>query len=174
MLILLLGGAGSGKSSAAESLAARLPAPVTYVATLVADESDADMMRRIELHRHRRPGSWATVDASAALPDQLRTVAGTILLDSVGAWVARNEPGDDVVEELVGVLEQRSGDSIVVSDEVGMSVHPPSETGRAFRDAIGAVNQRLAAAADHTFVVVAGRVLMTAPFDVDAIVGGAG
>jgi nicotinate-nucleotide--dimethylbenzimidazole phosphoribosyltransferase len=173
MLILVIGGAASGKSAAAESLAAKLPAPVTYVATLVPDESDADLMRRIDAHRRRRPSSWRTLDATTNLAGQLRQLTGTVLVDSLGAWVARRPPEAADVDALMDAFATRAGDTVVVTDEVGMSVHPPTAAGREFRDAIGAVNQRVAAVADRTVAVVAGRAVLTAPVDAAAIIDGA-
>ena len=172
MLILLVGGARSGKSEIAESLAQRLPQPVTYIATLDSDESDLDLAQRIECHRARRPSGWGTVEATAQLPEQLANLNGTVLLDSLGPWIARHEPADDVIALLCSRLRDRHGDSIVVSDEVGMSVHPPTDAGRVFRDALGAANRRVAAEADQTLLVVAGRVVVTAAVDVDPILGG--
>jgi nicotinate-nucleotide--dimethylbenzimidazole phosphoribosyltransferase len=171
MLILVLGGTRSGKSGAAESLAARLPTPVTYVATLTPNDGDPELTNRIDAHRGRRPASWATVDATADLPDQLRGLHGTVLLDSLGPWVALHEPNDATTDVLCAALSGRSGDTVVVSDEVGMSVHAPTAAGRAFQDAIGTINQRIAAVADQTVLVVAGRVLLTTPVDIDSIIG---
>lgn len=172
MLILVLGGVRSGKSAAAESLVHKLPAPVTYVATIIPDEDDADLMRRIDAHRRRRPATWTTLEADADLPQQLGELAGTVLVDSLGPWVARSAPDDHAHVALVDALTSRPGDTVVVSEEVGMSVHPSSEAGRTFRDAVGNLNQRLAEAADHTLFVVAGRLVRTAPIDVDALTAG--
>jgi nicotinate-nucleotide--dimethylbenzimidazole phosphoribosyltransferase len=172
MLILVLGGTRSGKSGVAESLVGRLPAPVTYVATLTPNPHDADLLQRIDAHRSRRPSSWATIDASRELPDQLRGVAGTVLLDSLGPWVALHEPDDAAISRLRDALAGRAGDTVVVSDEVGMSVHATTEAGRAFQDAIGTINQRLADVADQTLLVVAGRVLRTTRVEIGSIIDG--
>lgn len=172
MLILVLGGTRSGKSGVAEQLASRLPAPVTYVATMLANSRDADLMQRIDAHRTRRPASWATVDATDALSDQLRAMTGTVLLDSLGPWVALHEPDEAAVTELRDALTSRVGDAVVVSDEVGMSIHAPTDAGRAFQDAVGTINRRLAEVADETLLVVAGRVLQTAPVAIDSIFDG--
>jgi adenosyl cobinamide kinase/adenosyl cobinamide phosphate guanylyltransferase len=171
MLILVLGGTRSGKSGVAESLADRLAAPVTYIATLTPNPRDDELLQRIDAHRSRRPESWATVDAMAGLPDQLRSFTGTVLLDSLGPWVARHEPNEAATTSLCDALTSRPGDTVVVSDEVGLSVHPPTEAGRAFQDAIGTINQRIADVADQTVLVVAGRVLLTTALDIDAIIG---
>jgi adenosyl cobinamide kinase/adenosyl cobinamide phosphate guanylyltransferase len=172
MLILVLGGTRSGKSGVAESLVSRLPAPVTYIATLTPNPQDTDLMQRIEVHRDRRPSEWATVDATAELPDQLLAAAGSVLLDSLGPWVALHEPDDATIAELCEALRRRVGDAVVVSDEVGMSVHAPTEAGRTFQDAIGMINQRLAEVADQTMLVVAGRILQTTPVETDVIIDG--
>ena len=172
MLILVLGGARSGKSAMAEQLANRLPQPVTYVATLAAADDDIELAGRIAAHRARRPASWLTAEAEEKLGEQLRELTGTVLLDSLGPWVALHQPADTAVAELCTALEQRAGDTVVVSDEVGLSVHPSSEAGLAFRDDLGDVNAAVAASANHTLFVVAGRVLTTTAFDPDALVAG--
>lgn len=170
MLILVLGGARSGKSAIAEQLASRLPQPVTYVATIAAEGDDDELARRIAAHRTRRPASWCTAHAVERLGEQLRDVTGTVLLDSLGPWVAMHQPSDKAVADVCAALEERAGDTVVVSDEVGLSVHPSSAAGLTFRDDLGDVNAAVAAVAQHTLLVVAGRVLTTAAFDVDAFV----
>jgi adenosyl cobinamide kinase/adenosyl cobinamide phosphate guanylyltransferase len=173
VIALLLGGAASGKSRAAEGLAAGLGAPVTYVATW-APTDDPDMIERVAAHRARRPADWAVREVSGAdLPAVLERTAGTVLVDALGTWVAGTwaagggaaggfaaAGGFDVpTAELCRALTWRSGDSVVVSDEVGMGVHPATEVGRQFRDVLGAVNQAVAAIADQAWLVVAGRLL---------------
>jgi adenosyl cobinamide kinase/adenosyl cobinamide phosphate guanylyltransferase len=172
VLILVLGGARSGKSTVAEQIAERLPQPVTYLATLAADATDADLERRIAAHRARRPAGWRTVDAGSDLAAQLEALPGTVLVDSLGPWVARHQPEPDVVDAFTAAVVARAGDTVVVSDEVGLSVHPTTAAGLAFRDRLGGVNSQLGAIADRVVLVVAGRVVATAPLDVDAIVAG--
>ncbi len=161
MIVLVLGGARSGKSAVAEALAARLPPPVTYLATLVADPDDDDLAARIRVHRTRRPPAWATVETGAALSlvDALRTVSGSVVVDSLGPWLAAAEDLEGDPVELCNALRRRGADSVVVSEEVGMGVHPSSELGRRFRDRLGEVNQAVAAVADDVLLVVAGRTL---------------
>ncbi len=160
MITLVLGGARSGKSAVAESLAARTPPPVTYLATLVADPADRDLTARIAVHRARRPPTWATVETSArfSLVEALRSTSGTVVVDSLGPWVAVMNLAVDPAE-LCRALQQRAGDTVLVSEEVGMGVHPASELGRRFRDRLGEVNQAVAAVADEVLLVVAGRTL---------------
>ena len=172
MLILVLGGARSGKSAVAEAIAQRMRQPVVYLATLVPHGDDRELLSRIAAHQRRRPFSWRTVDARADLAGQLRELTGTALVDSLGPWVAQRRPTRATVDALCGVLQARAGDTVVVSDEVGMSVHPTTTDGLSFRDELGAVNESVAQIADQTLFVVAGRVLSTTSLDADEIVRG--
>jgi adenosylcobinamide kinase/adenosylcobinamide-phosphate guanylyltransferase len=164
VITLVLGGARSGKSEVAERLLPSLVAAdaaaggsVTYIATGAA--TDPDMAARIAAHQARRPASWDTVEAGADLAGVLRATAGPVLVDSLGTWVAAAP--DFVVDRAAvrAALTERRGDTVLVSDEVGLGVHPATEVGRRFRDALGEVNQEIAAVADDVLLVVAGRVL---------------
>jgi len=162
VITLLLGGAASGKSVVAERLAARLPQPVTYVAT--GEAIDADMAARIEAHRTRRPAGWRTVEAGAALVEAVRDLNSgeTVLIDALGTWVAATPGFDADGAALAAALAGRLGHTVVVSDEVGLGVHPATEVGRRFRDALGAVNQQVAEVAGDVLLVVAGRAMRLA------------
>lgn len=159
MVTLVLGGARSGKSAVAERIAASLPPPVTYLAAACAGDADEEWAARVAAHRSRRPTAWRTVEATSRLPEALDQLEGTVLVDGLGTWVAACEGFVADCEGLCSVLRRRSGDVVVVSDEVGMCVHPSSKAGRLFRDALGLVNQAVAAEADEVLLVVAGRVL---------------
>ena len=159
-LTLVLGGARSGKSTVAERRAG--PGPVTYVATWVADPDDADMAARVAAHRERRPPAWTTVetdDPAAAVGAS----SGTVLVDSLTTWVARAPAFSVDAAGLCRALADHDGDAIVVSDEVGLGVHPSTEAGRRFRDALGLVNQAVAAVAGEVLLVVAGCTLRLDP-----------
>jgi adenosyl cobinamide kinase/adenosyl cobinamide phosphate guanylyltransferase len=157
LITLVLGGTRSGKSEVAEALAARGGVPVTYVATGRA--VDEDMAGRIAAHRARRPEDWATVEAGEDLPDVLRGLAGPALVDSLGTWVAGHADLDPAVAPLCAALRERAGDTVVVSEEVGLGVHAPSEAGRRFADVLGTLNRAVAGVADRVLLVVAGRAL---------------
>ena len=159
MITLVLGGARSGKSGVAESLAEDASDPVTYLATGVAG-ADADFARRIAEHRRRRPATWATLECGAALVEALAGLEGTVVVDALGTWLAAHDDFEVDAKALLDALDARSGNSIVVSDEVGLGVHPESAVGRAFRDALGRLNQAVAARADTVLLVVAGCVLV--------------
>ena len=154
MITLVLGGVRSGKSEVAEQLAG--PGPVTYVATgdITADD---DFAERVARHRRRRPAGWATIEEPTAVPQLLARLHGPVLVDALGTWVA-NHPRPDV-DGLVAALTTRPGDTIVVSEEVGLGVHPPTEVGRRFADTLGEANRRVAEVADRCLLVVAGRVV---------------
>jgi adenosylcobinamide kinase/adenosylcobinamide-phosphate guanylyltransferase len=155
VIIFVLGGSRSGKSVVAERLAGALAPPVTYIATLDVGD-DLDLAARVAHHQARRPPEWRTVQAGVGLPELLRTVTGSVLLDSLGPWVAA-VPGMAVDAGLLcSALAGRDGDTVVVSEEVGLSVHPATADGRRFRDAVGTLNQAVAAGADEIHFVVAG------------------
>jgi adenosyl cobinamide kinase/adenosyl cobinamide phosphate guanylyltransferase len=157
VITLVLGGARSGKSAAAERLASRSSPHVTYVAT--AEVIDADMAARVAAHQARRPRGWTTIEAGVDLPEVLERVSGSVLVDSLGTWLARGNDFAVDVDALCSSLCGRAGDTVVVSEEVGLGVHPSTDSGRRFRDALGLVNQAVAARADAVWLVVAGRLL---------------
>jgi len=168
VIVLVLGGTRSGKSGIAEAMAARLAGEGgagTYVATARVDPSDADHAARIDAHRRRRPDHWTTVECPdpADLPPLLGDAAGVVLLDSVGTWVTGHPGLDPDPGPLVGALRARTGTSIVVSEEVGLAPHAPTEVGRRFVDALGEVNRAVSAVADHALLVVAGRAIELPP-----------
>jgi cobalamin 5'-phosphate synthase/cobalamin synthase len=159
VITLVLGGARSGKSAVAERLAARAAGPVTYVATAAVDPADADHRARVAAHQARRDPTWTTVEAGPDLPAVLQATPGTVLVDSLGTWVTAHDDMAPDVAALRAALLARVGDAVVVSEEVGLGVHPSSELGRRFRDALGAVNVAVADIADEVLLVVAGRLL---------------
>ncbi|CAN5787786.1 bifunctional adenosylcobinamide kinase/adenosylcobinamide-phosphate guanylyltransferase [soil metagenome] len=160
MITLVLGGTRSGKSRVAERLAGSAP-PVTYVATARFDPDDFDHRSRIDAHRRRRPADWATVECSvpADLVAALRSGPGTLLVDSLGSWVTGHPDLTIDTGDLMAALAARTSPTILVSDEVGLAVHPPSELGRRFVDVVGSLNQELAAVSSRVVLVVAGRLL---------------
>ena len=161
--LFVLGGARSGKSRFA--LASQPPsARVTFVAT--AQAGDGDMAARIARHRAERPPHWRTIEEPYDLVPRLRAgcaEAEAVIVDCLTLWVSnlmlRGDADDWIVkqgDELAALLALRPADLTLVSNEVGEGVHPSTEDGRRFRDLLGTVNQRVAAAADRVVLMVAG------------------
>ncbi len=167
---LLLGGSGSGKSAEAELRLAGLP-EVVYVATGPSGEGDAEWRARVRAHRERRPRHWRTVE-TVDVAGLLRDGTVPLLVDGLGTWLAAVFDACDAWEsaagregvarrcdELVDAWRQAACLVVAVSDEVGLGVVPASASGRRFRDALGRLNQRLAAESEEVALVVAGRPL---------------
>lgn len=159
MITLVLGGARSGKSAVAERLAASLGDSVTYLATGSADPGDSAFAARIAAHQLRRPTSWSTVECGAELAPALAAARGVVLVDALGTWLAAHHDFEADVQGLLAALAARPDDTVLVSDEVGLGVHPSTELGGRFRDALGSLNQAVADLADDVLLVIAGRVL---------------
>ena len=163
MRALILGGARSGKSAFAESVATTLGGErVLYVATALPGE-DRDLEQRVRLHRERRPAGWGTLELGGGDLDAVLEEARqwrAVLLDSLTLWVSARMPGEEeTLEDLDRFLEEARTlptPLVLVSDEVGFGVVPESGAGRKFRDALGVVNQRAAAAAEEVHLCVAG------------------
>lgn len=176
-LILVLGGARSGKSTFAERLAQDSRRTVAFIATATA--SDDDMRQRIERHRGQRPTEWSTIEEPLNLAFAVRQAASqadVLLLDCMTLWVSNwlftQGQIDDtssvilpyyesVLAEINKLLAAFSAldarkDLIIVTNEVGSGVVPAYTSGRLYRDVLGLVNQRLAAMADRVYLMVAG------------------
>lgn len=158
MIVFVLGGTRSGKSEIAEEIASTFGERVTYVATATAGDDD-DFEQRVARHRARRPPGWRTIEESDALADRVRTIEGTVLIDSTGSWIAGAENFVRDVAAFCRACMERVGDTVIVGEEVGFSVHPPTEAGRAFVDALGECNRSVADIADRVLIVIAGRSL---------------
>lgn len=169
-LILILGGARSGKSGFAERLA-RQGRRVLFVAT--AEARDEDMKRRIAAHRDRRPATWETLEEPVDLVAALRPVLNrydTFLLDCLTLWVSNmllNKQDDanasaeilDSAGQLMDLIEETEATWILVSNEVGLGIVPSSVLGRAYRDTLGQVNQAAASRANRAYLMTAGLTL---------------
>ncbi len=176
-IILVTGGARSGKSVYAEQLAADLGANIAYVAT--AKPLDAEMADRIARHRRQRPAAWRTFEAAVAPSAIIAAEGGRyagILLDCLTVMITNrmlahavdwDDPtmaqlhtveADvlDEIEALIAAVEQTSATLIAVTNEVGYGIVPMAPLARFFRDCAGRANQRMAAAASEVFLVVSG------------------
>lgn len=174
MRVLVLGGIRSGKSKVAEALVAGALS-VRYVATSAANDDDAEWTQRVAEHRQRRPDGWSTEEIGAD-PQRLTSVLAeakpdeTLLVDDLGGWltalIERGDPArhpatdpatNPAADLATAVRDCQAARLVLVSPEVGLTVVPATESGRAFADAIGAVNQAVASACDGVVLVVAGQ-----------------
>jgi adenosylcobinamide kinase/adenosylcobinamide-phosphate guanylyltransferase len=168
VLTLVLGGARSGKSRYAQSLVGDRQA--IYIATARHAGRDRDMRARIARHQADRPAGWVTIEepeAVAAAARRARPPDAPVIVECVTLWLSNllvreaKTPAQrqqhillEEVRQLATVAAHR--ELIVVSNEVGGGIHPPTRLGRRFRDLQGWANQILAAAADRVVLVVAG------------------
>ena len=171
-LLVLLGGARSGKSALAQRLATATDAAVTMIVT--SEARDDEMAQRIAAHRAARPAHWATIEAPL---DVVGALAGAprdacVILDCLTMWVTNlllsGWPAERIEEEakrVAALAADRIAPTLVVSNEVGMGVVPAYELGREFRDVQGRVNAVFCAAADRSVLVFAGRALDLMPAD---------
>lgn len=163
-MILLLGGARSGKSATAVRLAADAGVPVTFIATALA--GDDEMADRIRRHRESRPVAWKTVEVPLDLLGAIRSAADGdfLVIDCLTLWVSNllgqgGDPSDiDAAADMI-VRELQGRRGVVVTNEVGLGIVPANELARSFRDVLGSVNTRFAASADRALFMVAGRAI---------------
>lgn len=159
-LALITGGARSGKSRLAETLARQSGLRLRYVAT--AQPLDAEMAERIAQHRADRGPGWETLEAPLDLgPAMAGALPGTVtLVDCATLWLTNHLlAGHDLAaetERLLAALASARGPVIVVTNEVGWGIVPENALARAFRDEQGRLNQRLAATAGLVVAVLSG------------------
>jgi adenosylcobinamide kinase/adenosylcobinamide-phosphate guanylyltransferase len=161
-IVLVLGGARSGKSAYAENLAVRHKGPKFYIAT--AEAFDEEMHDRIKHHRsNRAEDGWETIEAPFDLANAIRDHASKksfILLDCITVWIGnllhKQSAVYPQVDELCSALAAAQGTIIIVSNETGLGIVPDNPMARAFRDEAGRANQAIAKIAGEVVFVVAG------------------
>jgi adenosylcobinamide kinase/adenosylcobinamide-phosphate guanylyltransferase len=170
-ILFVLGGARSGKSRYAQARAVEAAGPgrpVAFIAT--AEAGDPEMRRRIQRHRQDRPSGWVTLEAPREAVRALEAVgpeAGAVLVDCLTLLVSNlllfvpdSEKAEQAVMEEMGRLLAAARAApvpvILVSNEVGQGIVPPSRLGRAFRDVAGRAHQLVAAKADEVVFLTAG------------------
>lgn len=161
---LILGGVRSGKSRQALLRTKEWPGPAAFIAT--AEPVDVAMQARIARHRAERPANWTTIEEPFDVLGACRRLRGryhVALVDCLTLWVSnrlvRGDDGDALVAEaleLGKLMDERRLSLVVVSNEVGEGVHPATSLGLRFSEVMGAVNQRVAAAAHVVTLMVAG------------------
>ena len=174
-IILLLGGARSGKSHFAQEYARKNGEKVLFVATATA--GDEDMRLRIVKHKKDRPSNWRTLEATTEIGIQIEANAGDaelIIIDCITMLVNNifsryDERQFDTmsnavlekeviteIEQLQQCLKKVNASFLIISNEVGLGVVPDNRMGRLYRDILGRANQMLAQTADEVFLLVAG------------------
>jgi adenosylcobinamide kinase/adenosylcobinamide-phosphate guanylyltransferase len=167
---LILGGARSGKSIAAERMLADVP-DVVYVATGGDDSGSSEWAERVARHRARRPASWGLAETIDLVP-LLETTGPPLLIDCLTLWLSRTMDAVDVWSDLTraGLVEQRisrlaeawSGTPrqvVAVSNDVGSGIVPADPGTRLFRDLMGSLNTTISLASDQALWTIAGRTL---------------
>lgn len=178
MVVLITGGAKSGKSAFAEKYASRIGSKGIYIAT--SPVFDDELQERVRLHQQRREMSvigWETIEEpyelNAALKDlaekkELWETGTVVLVDCLILWLSNwllrcEQDLDHAVEQIdeqLALLEQTlqafPGILLLVTNEVGYGIVPDNPLGRIFRDLAGIMNQRIAAVSDRVFLVTAG------------------
>jgi adenosylcobinamide kinase/adenosylcobinamide-phosphate guanylyltransferase len=162
-IVLVLGGARSGKSSYAQRLAESRWTHPLYLAP--AETLDVEMADRVRLHRQQRGPHWGCVeeplDVARIICEPVPKRDG-VLLDCATLWLTNVllKEGEASVksrkQDLLTALRNSPTDVIIVSNEVGMGIVPDSPLGRNFRDLQGWLNQDLAAVADTVLFIIAG------------------
>lgn len=176
---LVTGGVRSGKSRYAEALLAG-DAHVTYVATGARGTLDPEWAARVAAHRARRPTSWTTVE-TLEVAGVLEASGGPVLVDCLGTWLTGVVDRADLWEDLAGArtlvreagaaladaLGRTARHTVVVTNEVGLSLVPDVPSGRFFQDELGRLNAAVAAVAGRVVLMVAGRALQLPVGDED-------
>lgn len=160
-ITLVIGGARSGKSRYAQSLAQTLSARPLYVAT--SRVWDEDHLRRIERHRRERGPEWRTIECELGF-GSIELAGEVAVIDCVTLWLSNYF--SDAKAELDVCLEQArleidqlarlDARLIIVTNELGQGLHAETEIGRKFTDLQGLVNQYIAARSDTVVLMVAG------------------
>ncbi len=159
-LTLVIGGAASGKSTYAERLLTDTTHALLYIAT--GQAHDDEMRAKIATHQARRGLGWRTIEAPLDVPTALAQARPNeaVLLDCATFWLTNHLFADSTLEEeeprLIAALRSCPAPVVVVSNEVGAGIVPENALARQFRAAQGALNQRLAEAADRVITVIAG------------------
>ena len=163
-VVVITGGARSGKSRFAQELAKRGGEDVVFIAT--AAVRDEEMRKRIVGHRLARPPQWVTIEEEIDLVGAIETRGGepkTIIIDCITLWLSNLiERGDEderirqEARQLKDTLQRSPHSIILVTNEVGSGIVPENPLARRFRDLAGEVNQILASSAQELYLMVAG------------------
>jgi adenosylcobinamide kinase / adenosylcobinamide-phosphate guanylyltransferase len=157
-MMLILGGARSGKSSFAVREAESVCASPVMIAT--AEALDSEMADRIARHQNERGAQWKTIESPLDIAEAIgqEKSKNLIVIDCLTLWLSNlMHAGRNPVEASDALLMSlRLRDSILIANEVGLGIVPDNALARAFRDEAGRMNQKMASAADTVIFVAAG------------------
>ena len=185
-IVLVTGGARSGKSAFAEERLADRE-QVCYIATGLPRGEDPEWQERIRLHQERRPASWTTQEQYAGLADWLREQSHPVYLLDCATLLTSNRLFDLIAQhfpdklelteehflsrqeqsfllqlleeewkEVLSTIRQTNAECWIVTDEVGLGIVPETRLGRFFRDVQGKINQLIAKEASEAYLVICG------------------
>ena len=164
-LIIVTGPSRGGKSKWAEHLVSK-KSEIVYIATGSLQENDQSWQERIRIHRERRPSTWKIVEASNDLPTLITTLSGyeSLLIDSLGGFVSAmlNTSSDNwqlSLESFILAICKHQGSVILVTEETGWGVVPPTEIGILFNDRLGSLSQRFQELSAESWLVIQGRAI---------------
>jgi len=173
--VLIIGGAGSGKSHFAQELASKLGGPVLFVAT--AEAGDEEMRQRIAQHKRSRSAAWRTLEVTTGVGSRILEKIGAaqvVVVDCITLLVNNifrqysDQSGERIdipliergvmaeIDGLVECINRLDASFIIVTNEVGLGVVPANRMGRLYRDLLAKANRMLAQAADEVYLMVAG------------------
>lgn len=163
-LTFILGGARSGKSRQAVSLAREISNSVVFVATAVA--CDEEMQLRINKHKVERPITWQVFEEPVdILPifERIQPYVSVVILDCLTIFIAnlllggaREELVESIILKLIPLIKKSNFETIIVANEVGLGIVPNNFLSRNFRDVAGKVNQTVAKNADRVLFMISG------------------
>ncbi len=172
-LVMVIGGARSGKSTYAQYLAQKTSNKVAFIAT--AEALDDEMAQRIDVHKKSRPSEWITIEAPTGIKQKLieaNVLADVFIIDCITLLVSnllmksmKDEKVDEKTlyslisqefSEIISTAKESDALWILVTNEVGLGLVPADSSSRLYRDSLGKINQWLAVEADEVFYMVAG------------------
>ena len=163
-MTFIIGGARSGKSRYAFTLAKKEGGRVAFIAT--CQPKDKEMKRRIALHKNSRPASWETFEEPYDISKLLKEKGAkfeiiiidclTLLVSNLMLKGSNEKDIENKVRDILKTLKKIKAESIIVSNEVGLGIVPPNKLARDFRDIAGRINQMVAAQSDKMYFMVSG------------------
>lgn len=167
-LILVTGGASSGKSTFAEKLARQSNLTVTYVATMPRLDGDSELTQKIEAHKQRRPADWSLLETTCEVAECIKNLPqgpSVVVLDCLSAYVSnliieKDKDKEQIMSDAKNAFDilasRKDLKFLIVTNEVGSGIIPEHSLARKYRDALGRVNQLAAQYASEVFLCVCG------------------